>query len=150
MGAASKLLLKRQLQLFGKIVRKALDHPLYNVSFITDSWTPLVGCHVRRKGRPHKEWIPEIYQSEGVVDRTAHFIPVRVGLALGRIYWFPPPPLSSAGWFRLIRAERHSDKVFPGGPGIPGCIMLYLLSTFCCFTLHWWLRDDSDAISILD
>jgi len=68
---ASSLLLKRQLQLLGKIMRSPVAHPLFDASFATSSFSPLTSFYVRRKGRPHKEWIPEVYK-EGLKLAGSH------------------------------------------------------------------------------
>ena len=57
---ASKMLRKRSLQLLGKILRSPETHPLYSVSFKTETSIPLVDWYVRRRGRPHKEWVPDV------------------------------------------------------------------------------------------
>ena len=60
--AATKQLQKRQLQLFGKILRSSEDNPLKSVSFIPGTLRPETDHYVRRRGRPNKEWIPENLQ----------------------------------------------------------------------------------------
>ena len=59
--AASSMLRKRQLQLFGKIFRCPENHPLRLASFVPGlSSKPATEMYVRRRGRPAKEWIPEM------------------------------------------------------------------------------------------
>lgn len=57
--AASRLVQKKQMQLFGRILRAPSDSPLRSVSFIPGSLRPATERYVRRKGRPAKEWVPE-------------------------------------------------------------------------------------------
>ena len=54
---ATKLLLKRRLQLFGKILRLPSVHPLRVAYFIPSTLTPVADQYVRRVGRPSKEWV---------------------------------------------------------------------------------------------
>jgi len=59
--AAISLLEKRQMQLFGKIMRCDATHPLHRASFVPGlRYKPITDRYVRRKGRPAKEWIPEM------------------------------------------------------------------------------------------
>ena len=58
--AASKQLQKRQLQLFGKILRCPDAHPLKQASFARNTSLPITDWYVRRRGRPNKEWVPEV------------------------------------------------------------------------------------------
>lgn len=51
---ASTLLLKRQLQLFGKVLRAPEDRPLREISLIPGSHLLLTDRYVRRRGRPCK------------------------------------------------------------------------------------------------
>ena len=60
---ASTSLLKRQLQLFGKVLRCPEAHPLRQISFIPGTDYPLTDRYVRRRGRPAKEWIPEMIKN---------------------------------------------------------------------------------------
>ena len=57
---ATTLLLKRQLQLFGKVLRSPEHHPLRTTSFIPGTDHPLTDRYVRRRGRPAREWVPEM------------------------------------------------------------------------------------------
>ena len=57
---SSTQLLKRQLQLFGKVIRSPESHPLRQISFTPGTELPLTSRYIRRKGRPAKEWIPEM------------------------------------------------------------------------------------------
>ena len=59
---ASNLLRKKQLQLFGKILRVDSEHPLKRACFIPDTWVPVTDRYVRRVGRPGKEWVRELIQ----------------------------------------------------------------------------------------
>ena len=52
--AASQLLLRRQLQLFGKVLRSAPSGPLQSSSFIDGTTTPVTDMQTRRVGRPCK------------------------------------------------------------------------------------------------
>ena len=53
-------LLKRQLQLLGKVLRAPEGHPLRTCSFVPNSNRPATDRYVRRVGRPCKEWVPEM------------------------------------------------------------------------------------------
>ena len=55
--AATDMLLKRQLLLFGKVLRSAYDHPLHNSAFIRGTLQPATSMYVRRVGRPRREWV---------------------------------------------------------------------------------------------
>ena len=57
--AASTHLLFRQLQLFGQVLRADPAHPLYACSFAA-GMRPATERYVRRVGRPHKEFVPEM------------------------------------------------------------------------------------------
>ena len=59
---ASDLLRKKQLQLFGKILRVGSHHPLKRACFIPGTWVPVTDQYVRRVGRPSKEWVKELIQ----------------------------------------------------------------------------------------
>jgi hypothetical protein len=56
---ATCLLLKRRLQLFGKVLRAPSGHPLRDACFIPHTLIPATDRYVRRVGRPCKEWIKE-------------------------------------------------------------------------------------------
>ena len=56
---ATKLLLKRRLQLFGKILRLPSVHPLRMACFVPNTLTPVADQYIRRVGRPSKEWVKE-------------------------------------------------------------------------------------------
>ena len=58
---ATRLLLKRRLQLFGKILRSPEGHPLRTAAFIPGTNTPATERFVRRVGRPAKEWVREAF-----------------------------------------------------------------------------------------
>jgi len=59
--AATLLLQKRQLQLFGKILRSPEIHPMHSISFVPGLfWKPRTDQYVRCRGRPNREWIPDI------------------------------------------------------------------------------------------
>ena len=55
--AATDMLLKRQLLLFGKVLRSAYDHPLHSCAFIRGALQPATSMYVRRVGRPRREWV---------------------------------------------------------------------------------------------
>ena len=57
---AYTLLLRRQMQLFGKVLRSADWHPFRRISFVAGTDHPLISWYVRRRGRPSKEWVPEM------------------------------------------------------------------------------------------
>ena len=57
---ASELLMRRQLVLFGKVVRAPQDHPLRASSLIGNTWQPATSQYVRKVGRPRKEWITTV------------------------------------------------------------------------------------------
>ena len=59
---ASTLLLQKQLQLFGKVLRSTQGDTLNVVSFIQGTTHPATERYSRRVGRPRKEWIPELTQ----------------------------------------------------------------------------------------
>ena len=59
---ATDLLLKKRLQLFGKVLRVGSLHPLKRACFIPDTLTPVTDQYVRRVGRPAKEWVKEVIQ----------------------------------------------------------------------------------------
>ena len=59
---ASDLLRKKQLQLFGKVLRVDSQHPLKRACFIPQTLIPVTDQYVRRVGRPSKEWVREIMQ----------------------------------------------------------------------------------------
>ena len=48
--------------MLGKVIRLPFQHPLHNVSF-DSCFRPATDHYIRRKGRPHKEWIPDVYKS---------------------------------------------------------------------------------------
>ena len=62
---ATKLLNKRRLQLFGRILRCPEGHALKLAAFIPNTDTPATERYVRRVGRPSKEWVKE------AIDDTA-------------------------------------------------------------------------------
>ena len=57
--AATDLLLKRRLQLFGKILRAPAEHPLRRACFIPGTFVPTTEQYVRRVGRPCREWLKD-------------------------------------------------------------------------------------------
>ena len=57
---ATDLLAKRQLHLFGKVLRSNSCSPLKKVSFIPGTTTAATDRFVRRVGRPRKEWVREV------------------------------------------------------------------------------------------
>jgi len=60
--SASDLLRKKQLQLFGKVLRVESQHPLKRACFIPGTLIPVTDQYVRRVGRPSKEWVREVMQ----------------------------------------------------------------------------------------
>ena len=60
--AAGDLLRKKQLQLFGKVLRVDDQHPLKHACFIPKTFLPITDRYVRRVGRPSKEWVRELVQ----------------------------------------------------------------------------------------
>ena len=60
--SACRLLLRRQLQLFGKVLRAGEAHPLHAHSFVPGTQWPLTERFIRRLGRPSKEFIPFMIQ----------------------------------------------------------------------------------------
>ena len=57
---ATLLLQQRQLLLFGKVARTEPGHPLREASFIPGSLQAATDRYIRRKGRPRREWVPEV------------------------------------------------------------------------------------------
>jgi hypothetical protein len=57
--SATELLLKKRLQLFGKVLRSPPEHPLRRACFIPGTLTPITERYVRRVGRPSREWVRE-------------------------------------------------------------------------------------------
>ena len=55
----SKILLQRQLELFGNIARLPNDHILRKITFEENSLQP-ISCRNRRRGRPRSTWTEEI------------------------------------------------------------------------------------------
>ena len=58
--AAMALLRKRRYMLFRRILRAPLDHPLRACCFVPNTFYPVNDFHVRRVGRPSKEWLKEM------------------------------------------------------------------------------------------
>ena len=59
--SASLILQKRQLQLFGKVLRSPEAHTLHSVSFVPSLfWKPRTDRYVQRKGRSNREWAPDV------------------------------------------------------------------------------------------
>ena len=59
---ASDMLLRRQVSLYGKVVRSAEHGIMRRVSFIPRSTRPATDQYVRRVGRPRKEWVPFVQE----------------------------------------------------------------------------------------
>ena len=59
---ASRLLLERQLQLFGKVLRASVSHPLRSASFAPGPIRAATDRYVRRPGRPAKELFQICFQ----------------------------------------------------------------------------------------
>jgi hypothetical protein len=57
--AATKIIQKKQMQLLGKVLCAPGDNTLRSVSFTPGTLRPATDRYVRRRGPPHKEWIPE-------------------------------------------------------------------------------------------
>ena len=60
---ASRLLMQRQLAMFGRVLRAASDSPLRTCSLtpgLQQIIQPATARYVRRVGRPRKEWVPTI------------------------------------------------------------------------------------------
>jgi len=57
--SATDLLLKKRLQLFGKILRAPAEHPLRRACFIPGTFVPTTEQYVRRVGRPCREWVKD-------------------------------------------------------------------------------------------
>jgi len=57
---ATRLLQKRRLQQFGKILRSPEGHPLRTATFVPNTTIPRTEQYVRRVGRPCKEWTKEV------------------------------------------------------------------------------------------
>ena len=58
--AATDMLRKRRLQLFGKVLRSPENHPLHTACFIPGTFVPATDRFVRRVGRPCREWVREM------------------------------------------------------------------------------------------
>ena len=59
--AASVILQKRQLQLYGKMLRSPETHPLNSVSLVPSLyWKPRTDQYVHRRRRPNREWVPDV------------------------------------------------------------------------------------------
>ena len=57
---ATTLLLRRQLLLYGKILRTPEQHPMRKAAFLHGSSYPATSKYVRRSGRPRKEWVSSV------------------------------------------------------------------------------------------
>ena len=72
---ASQLLLMRQMQLFGKVLRSDQESALHRSSFVPGTHVPTTERYVRRVGRPCKEFVTEMLQQSmrlfGNVDSAA-------------------------------------------------------------------------------
>ena len=58
--AATDVLLKRQLLLFGKVLRYPVELSMHQMSFIPGTLQPATSRYIRRVGRPRREWISEV------------------------------------------------------------------------------------------
>ena len=74
--AATELLRKKRLQLFGKVLRAPPNHPLKRACFIPNTFVPVTDHFVRRVGRPCREWVRETLQ-----ETTALFGSLEVAIA---------------------------------------------------------------------
>ena len=63
----SKLLLKQQLLLFGRVARAPVDDPLRKVTFCKDL-RPATAQFVRRVGRPRNEWAVMLHKEALKMD----------------------------------------------------------------------------------
>ena len=70
--AASSLLLERQLQQFGKVLRSGLDNPLRTSSFIRGTTHPATEQYVRRVGRPVKEHVAHLSKLASQIFGSLH------------------------------------------------------------------------------
>ena len=70
--AASALLLERQLQLFGKVLRAPSEHPLRLASFIRGTTHPATEQYVRRVGRPTQEYVMHLSQQAATIFGCLH------------------------------------------------------------------------------
>ena len=82
--SASSLLLERQLNLFGKILRAAPAHPLRSASFAPGPLRPATDQYVRRLGRPAKEFIPDMISH---VNRVFGSLDAAIAPALNKPLW---------------------------------------------------------------
>ena len=82
--SASTLLLERQLHLFGKVLRTGPSHPMRLASFAPETTTPATDRFVRRKGRPCKEYIPDMISH---VKRFFGNLETAVALAQNKRSW---------------------------------------------------------------
>ena len=60
MSSALELLAQQQLTQLGKVLRAPQDSALHHTSLIPGTLQPATSRYVRRRGRPHKEWIPTV------------------------------------------------------------------------------------------
>ena len=82
--SASKLLLRKQLILFGKVLRSAPEHPLRYASFIPGTTAPLTERYVRRVGRPAKEFVPDMLRQSCAIFGS---IEATLAAAENKIAW---------------------------------------------------------------
>ena len=66
-AALTDTLNKKQLGLFGKVLRAAHDSPLHLSSFIPGTTTAATERYVRRVGRPRREWITDLTRCAGTL-----------------------------------------------------------------------------------
>ena len=59
----SKLILRRQLLLLGRVACSPVGSPLRESTFIGSSLSPQVGRYVRRVGRPRQDWYSQVYKA---------------------------------------------------------------------------------------
>ena len=74
--AASALVYKCGLQLFGKVLRSPISSPMRQACFIAGTYISTTEQFVRRVGRPSKEWVREsladVCSLFGSVDAASH------------------------------------------------------------------------------
>ena len=60
MRSATELLAQQQLMMLGKVLRAPAGSALHHTSLIPGTLQPATSRYVRRRGRPHKEWITTV------------------------------------------------------------------------------------------
>ena len=67
---ATDLLFSQQLKQFGKALRAPRDSPLHRAGWTGCTDEPAVSYHIRRLGRPRKEWVPTVLNEARRRNRT--------------------------------------------------------------------------------